>query len=581
MAVIASRLEQAYPKEDKGIGIRVAPYTEFFTGENIRRLFLAMLGAVGFVLLIACANVANLLLSRSFTRASEVSIRAAIGAGRGRIVRQLLIESLVLAAIGTLAGFGLALLGVRAFRLAVADQQIPYWISFTMDYSVFAYLSAICVTTSVLFGLAPALHASKIDLSHTLKESARTTDGARARWLSRALVVVEVSLALVLLIGAGLMIRSFQKLADMSSSLENHRVLTMNVMFSGGKYITREPRVAILERLEPELTNTFGVDAVALASSLPLWWAPQWSFELEGEQAPLDLNQRPAVAGLEISHRYFDVLGVPVLRGRAFSATDGRQGERVAIVNRSFVDEYWPRQDPIGKRIRVARESLREDTGQVWMSIVGEVGNIKQNSGTNANQAEMEPVIYVPYLQDQEARMVMILARAQGDAHALAGPLRSSVQKVIDLSVNDVKTLPEHFARVRWFIRIFGSLFAIFAVLGALLAAVGIYAVIAYGVSQRTHEIGIRAALGAERTTIVRPIVIEGLRLAAVGLAVGLAAAFAVTRVMQSFLIGVTPTDPLTIVSVSVALAAVAAAASYVPARRAATVNPVRALRAE
>jgi putative ABC transport system permease protein len=475
MNVIAKRLEQAHPKEDKGIGVYVASYTDTIVGPSIRLLFLAMLGGVGFVLLIACANVTNLLLSRAITRAREISIRAALGAPRIRIVRQLFTESLLLGILGTLAGWLVAVFGVRAFTAAVGDQPLPYWITFTMDYHVFAYLAGISLGTSVLFGLAPALHASRADLSHTLKEGARGSGGGHTRFLSRLLVVSEVALALVLLTGAGLMIRSFQKLSDMSTGLERDDVLTMNIAFTGGKYIPREPRVAVLERMEPALVNTPGVEAVALASTLPLGWATEWRFDLEGSQAASDPNQRPAVIGVEISSQYFSVLGVPMLRGRAFTAHDGQQGDRVAIVNRRFVSKYWPGQDPVGKRISLVRENAWEDTHQQSLTVVGESADIKQNSGINSNQAEMEPVIYVPYLQDQDAKAVAIIARTKGgDAHVLTAPLRNAVQKVNDMSVNRVLTLREYFASMRWFMRVFGSLFAIFAMIGVTLAAVGI-----------------------------------------------------------------------------------------------------------
>lgn len=582
MTLLAKRLEQAYPKEDKGVGVLVSPFTGFFSAGNIRMLFLALLGAVAFVLLIACANVANLLLSRSVVRGREMAIRAALGAGRRRIVQQLLTESLVLAVLGTLTGLALAKWGVRAFELAVAAQRIPYWITFDMDARVFGYLAAVCVGTSVLFGLAPALHASKVDLSQMLKEGVRATGNSRARLLSRLLVVGEVALALVLLIGAGLMVRSFQTLAGMSAELENDKVLTMRVPFMGSKYIVREPRVALLERLEPELLNTPGVEGLALTSALPLEWVPRWRFDLDGQPAPSDPNQRPAAGGLEVSPQYFDVLGVPIVRGRAFNSSDGRHGDKVAIVNRRFTSKYWPGQDPIGKRVGIVIESPWEPTRQEWATIVGEASDIKQNSGFNSNQAEIEPLIYIPHLQDQQSRWMAVLARAKGDAHALARPLRDAVQKVnSDLPVERVATLPEFFAEQRWFMRLFGALFTIFAGIGALLAAIGIYAVVAYSVSQRTQEIGIRAALGAGRGNILRLVVGQGLRLTLVGLAIGIAAAVGVTRVMRTFLIGVSPTDPMTIVTVTVLLAVVAALASYMPARRAATVDPVIALRAE
>jgi putative ABC transport system permease protein len=495
-------------------------------------------------------------------------------------VRQLLTESVLLAVFGTLGGLLLSLAGLQAFTLAVADQELPYWMTFTMDVRVFVYVGAVCAVTSVLFGLAPAVHASKVDLGHTLKDAARGITAGRSRWTSHLLVVTEVSLALVLLVGAGLMIRSFQTLSSMSAGLEDEHVLTMTIPLTGSKYVDRKARIAVLERLEPELLNTAGVEEVALASSLPMSWAPQVRIDLDDRESA-DPDDRPAVASVEISSQYFDVLGVPLLRGRTFQTNEGRQGEKVAIVNRRFVDEYWSGQDPIGRRIRIFLESSYEDTRQAWVTVVGEAGNIKQSSGAYPNLAEMEPVIYVPYLQDQESRALAVLGRARGDAHALAAPLRNAVQKVADLAVDPILTLPEYFARTRWIMRVFGTLFAIFAVIGLLLAAVGIYAIIAYAVKQRTHEIGIRAALGASQGSIVRLVVTQGLKLSVVGLALGLVATFAVTRVMRGFLIGVTPTDPVTIVTVSVLLSVVAVIASYLPTRRTAAVDPVIALRAE
>jgi predicted permease len=578
MNVIAQRLEQVHPKEDKGFGILVRPYTGLFG--DIRLLFLSMLGAVAFVLLIACANVANLLLSRAMTRSREVSIRAALGAGRGRIVRQLLTESALLAVFGTLGGLLLAFAGLRAFAMTVADRQLPYWMTFTMDAGVFAYVAGICAATTVLFGLAPAIHASKVDLSHTLKEGGRSATASRGRWISRSLVVTEVALALVLLIGAGLMIRSVQTLAALSAGLDDDRVLTMNIALSGGKYIDKKARIALLERLEPELLNTPGLEAVALASTLPQWGTAPVQFDLDGNDS-VDPKDRQTVGNVEISTQYFDALGVPLLRGRTFEINEGRQGERVAIVNRLFVERFFGGQDPIGRRIRIYRESACEDPRQAWVRVVGEAANIKQNA-PNSDQSEMAPLVYTPYLQDQEARFINIVARsAQQDAHALAVPLRDSIQKVADLSVNQVFTMPEHFERVRWFSRLFGTLFGIFAAIGAVLAAVGLYAVIAYGVTQRTREIGIRSALGASRRNIVGLIVNQGLKLSVIGLVVGLLAAFGVTRFMRSYLIGVTPTDPTTVVVMFILLGAVAIVASYLPARRAAAVDPVIALRSE
>jgi predicted permease len=583
--LIAKRLQTEYPQTNKDITVHVMPYTQFFGGGEIRMLFLAMLGAVAFVLLIACANVANLLLSRSVARAREISIRAALGAGRGRIVRQLLMESLLLGVLGGVGGLLLSLWGVRAFVLSLpANLGIPYWMDFAIDYTVVGYLALICIATSVLFGLAPALHASKAEPNRSLKEGSRGSGGGRARYLSRALVIGELSLALVLLAGAGLMIRSFVTLYQMSAALNNEKVLTATLFLSGSRYLTPEPRMAFLDRLEPELGRIPGVESIALTSNLPLWGAFNWRFELEGEAPPADPNERPSVYGVEVSDQYFQVLGISVLRGRTFTPQDGRSESRVAVVNRRFAGKYWPGEDAVGKRLRLlmtpGAPGYVPDEEQPWITVVGEVMDVKQ---TNSEEVELDPVIYVPYRQSRQTRGMAILAKsAGGDAHSLTIPLRNAVRGVnSELPLIDVMTLPEHFARVRWFIRLFGSLFTIFAAIGLVLACVGIYAVMSYAVTQRTQEIGIRMALGAQQGSIVKLIVGRGLLLAVIGVALGLAGSLAVTRVMTQFLVGVSPTDPVTFSAVALVLTIVALLACYIPARRAARVDPILALRAE
>ncbi|MBI4478972.1 MAG: ABC transporter permease [Acidobacteria bacterium] len=591
--LIAKRLQTEYPQTNKGIGIRAMPYTEFFAGGQIRMLFLAMFGAVGFVLLIACANVANLLLARSIRREREVSIRAALGASRGRIVRQLLVESLLLGILGGVGGLLLSIWGVRAFLLALPSEvtrTIPYWMDFSMDYTVVGYLALICVATSILFGIAPALHATRVDLSRSLKEGSRGSGGGRARYLSRILVVGEVSLALVLLAGAGLMIRSFVKLYEMSASLNSEKVLTATMLLSGARYLTPEPRMALLDRLEPELATIPGVESIALTSNLPLFGALNWQLELEGQPPPADPNDRPSVSALEVSPQYFQVLGIAVLRGRTFRPADGRDGSAVVVVNHRFAGKYWPGEDTVGKRLRVimptpsagSRAGDRSviEREQPWFTVVGEVANVKQ---TNSQQAEMDPLIYVPYRQTQQTRGFSILAKSAGaDGHSLTIPLRNAVQRVnSELPLIDIMTMPEHFARVRWFIRLFGSLFVIFAAIGLILAAVGIYAVMAYSVSQRTQEIGIRMAFGANQSNILGMVIRQGLKLAVIGVVIGVAGSFAVTRVLANLLVGVSPTDPLTFALVALLLTAIAILACYWPARRAAQVDPMLALRAE
>jgi putative ABC transport system permease protein len=580
MNVIAKRLEDQYPASNKGRGIAVMPYTNFFTGPQVRALFLAMLGAVGFVLLIACANVANLLLARSMTRAREVSVRAALGASRGRIVRQLLIESLLLSILGGVAGYLISVGGIRAFRAALPP-GIPYWLDFSMDYSVFTYLASICIATGLLFGLTPALHMTKVDLSGTLKEGTRGSGGTHARLLSRGLVVTELALALVLLVAAGLMIRSFMKLQAMSSAFQNDKVLTTGLPMTGAAYITPEPRIALLDRVQTELQTISGAK-IAMSSALPLSGAFGWQFELEGKPIT-DAKDRPTATGLEITPEYFEVLGIPLLKGRTFDANEGREGRSAVIVNQLFANRYWPGEDVIGKRIRMVRDAgdLRSAAlEQPLVTIVGVVPDVRQNWDPNAPQ---EPVMYVPYRQGQSSRAMFILARTfGGDPHSLMPVLQNAMRKVNNgVPLFEPVTLPEYFARNRWFQRVFGIIFAIFGGIGLFLALVGIYGVLAYSVSQRTQEIGIRIALGGQQASILKLVVGHAVKLAVLGVVIGLAASYGVTRVMRSVLIGVSPTDTMTFIAVGVTLTTVAVLASYIPARRASRLNPVEALRTE
>jgi putative ABC transport system permease protein len=580
MNVIATRLQKDYPDTNTDRGITVMPYTSFFGGPTLRNLFLAMLGAVGFVLLIACANVANLLLARSVTRAREVSIRAALGASRARVVGQLLVESVLLSVMGGTAGFFLSIFGIRAFQASLPP-WVPYWLDFSVDYAVFAYLACICVATTLLFGLAPALHATKVDLSETLKEGTRGSGGTHTRLLSRGLVVAEVALALVLLVAAGLMIRSFLNVQEMSASFQNEKTLTGWIFMGGTTYITFPRRVQFLERLESELRN-IPAAKVAMGSSLPLGGGMNSQFEVDGIPVP-DPKDRPSAVVIEITPEYFEVLGLPILRGRTFEQGEGSGNRSAVIVNQHFATKYWSGEDPIGKRVRMIRPPDNQQTApltQPVMTVVGVAPDVRQNWDPNA---PLDPVMYVPYHQGQSARAMAIIARGQaGDGHSLTPVLRSAIQRANNaIPLIQPMTLPEYFAQNRWFQRVFSILFAVFGLIGLLLAVVGIYAVIAYSVSQRTREIGIRMALGGEPVGILRLVVAYALRLAVLGVAIGLGTSYAVTRVMKTVLVGVGATDTLTFAAVALTLTAVAALAGYVPARRASRVDPVLALRTE
>ena len=570
---IASRLAQAYPKSNQGVTSMVIPYNDEFNGNQIRLIFLVLLGAVGFVLLIACANVANLLLARSLARTREISIRTALGAGRWRVIRQLLVESVLLSLLGGAGGLLIALWGVHLFDLATQNVGKPYWILFRMDFTVFAYTAAICVITGILFGLAPALQLSKVDLNATLKEGGRgSSGGSRSRYLSASLVVSEVALSIVLLVGAGLMIRSFLNFYNMTAGVHGERFLTMRLQMPDKKYHDDAARQRFWESLESRLNAVPGVESAALVTHLPISGAFNWKFEIEGKPA-VEEDKRPDVPVVVGSPNYLATIGLPVLHGRAFTAADGSTGKAAAIVNQRFVARYLPGEEPLGKRVRLNWQGDRP-----WFTIVGVTRDSRQ---TRPDEAASEPLVYLPY-RAKPMPGLAILVRAGVPPTSLATAIRNSVQALDgDLPVFDVRTLEEYFSQQRWPFRVFGTLFAVFALIALLLSSVGLYSVMAYSVSRRTQEIGVRMAMGAPSGRILLMVLGHGLRQLALGLAIGLAAAFGVARVMKSLLVQVSPTDPLTFAAISGLLVVVGVFACWMPARWAMKISPVVALRYE
>jgi predicted permease len=574
--LIGARLEQQYPKTNRNMAIGLKTANEQFNGGPIRILFLAMLGAVGFVLLIACANVANLLLARSVSRAKEISIRVALGAGRWTVVRQLLIESILLGFCGGALGLGLAMAGVHAFDMAVANVGKPYWIQFSMDFTVFAYVAGVCLVTGLIFGIVPALHATRLDINERLKEGGRNSSGsARTRYLASAFAISEIALAIVLMAGAGLMVRSMFKLYEIQMGASNPKnVLTMRLNLLKQKYPDATARLKFYDELMPRLASVPGVESVAFTSALPVGGSWDWDFQLEG-QPQAEKGKRPVVGGVIVTPGYFKSIGGAVIRGRAFNGQDGTTGHTAAIVNQRFVAKYWPKEDPIGKRVRLIKEDEPE---QSWLTVVGVAPDIRQN---DFMEADLAPVLYVPLRQDATG-WINIMARTTVPPAGVAPAFRSLIQAVdADLPAFDVLTLEEKFAQQRWGFRVFGSVFVIFAVFALLLAAVGIYSVVAYSVNQRTAEIGIRVALGASTMNVVRLVLSQGVPQLAIGLAVGLSGAFALTRTIKAILVQVSPADPLTFGLAALTLILAAALAYTIPARRAARIDPVVALRYE
>jgi putative ABC transport system permease protein len=586
MIGIGQRLAKDYPDTNKDIQPRVQTFNQRFNGGAIRAVFLSLMGAVGFVLLIACANVANLLLARSAHRSREISVRVSLGANRWRIVRQLLVESVLLAIISGALGLALANVGIRLFDAATQDVGKPYWIQFTMDGTVVAFFAAVCLGTGILFGLAPALHVAKTDVNEVLKEGGRSgSAGIRVRRWSGALLIGELALTLALLAGAGFMVRNFLTMYRMDLGIDTSRLVTMSLALPERKYPSLEQRLAFYDRLEERLRANPKFRAVSVASNLPMQGGFARQLTVEGR--PLRQGeQQPTVTMLTVDSHYFDTIGLALTRGRAFTATDGSPGHETTIVNTRFARMHFPNEDPIGRRIilTVDLQGGAPPPGGAPMSltatIIGITPNVRQR---NFQEAETDPVAYLPYRTDPRGFMNLI-ARSDGDPNAMTPLLREELRAVdADLPLFNIRTMDQNLAQARWPFRIFGTMFAIFALIALVLSAVGIYAVTAYSVTQRTPEIGVRMALGAQSTQVMSLFLRRALFHLGVGLTLGIAGAFGVGKIFESteLLVQTTAGDPITIGSIAVLLAAVALFASIWPARRATQLDPVLALRRE
>jgi putative ABC transport system permease protein len=586
LQTIGQRLSNDYPDTNKGIQPRVQTYNQRVTGGPIRTIFLSLMGAVAFVLLIACANVANLLLARSASRSREIAVRVSLGATRWRIVRQLLIESVVLALISGALGFAFSIFGVRWFDAATQDVGKPYWMKFTMDPSVFAFLALVCLGTGVIFGLAPALHVSKTDVNEVLKEGGRSgTGGIRARRWTGGLIIAELALTLALLAGAGFMIRNFLTLYRSDLGIDTSRLLTMALALPERKYPAIEQRLAFYQQLQERLRANGRIRAVSVASNAPLMGGFRRLLAVDGRPV-VSGEQPPTVTMVTGDPRYFDTIGLPILRGRAFTDADGTAGEGSAIVNTRFAQMHFPKEDPIGRRIVLSIDLAggAPPTGGIPTSltatIVGVVSNVRQ---ANFDETETDPVAYLPYRIDPRGFMVL-LARTEGDPAAVISVVREEVRAVDpDLPLFNIRSMEENLARQRWPFRVFGTMFGTFAFIALMLSAVGLYAVTAYSVTQRTQEIGVRMALGAASTHVMWLFLRRALFHLSIGLALGIAAAFGIGKIFESsdLLVRMSGRDPFTLVSIAALLAIVALTACLWPARKATRLDPLVALRRE
>ncbi|MEA2695270.1 MAG: hypothetical protein QOJ16_4657 [Acidobacteriota bacterium] len=551
--------------------VRLTGLHEHLVGK-VRPALLLLAGAVGFVLLIACANVAHLLLARAAARRREIAIRAALGAGQGRLVRHLLTESAVLGLAGGAAGLLVALWGARLLVALtpgdLAGVLLPQ-VAVGLDGPVLLFTVALSLATSLLFGLAPALSAARVDLREPLQATAKSGLGKGRGFL----VAAEVALAAVLLVGAGLLLRSFARLQAVDPGFRPERVLTMALdLSSSGGYGEPAAQTAFLSELARRVEALPGVRSAAFGDSLPLARAMRMLRGLRIEnRPPKDPREQPEVMLSAVSPGYFKTLGIGLLRGRAFDARDAKPAPPVAVVNRTLAHSFWGDEDPVGKRIRFGPPS------QPWVTVVGVTADIHREDLATAPKAEL----YLPFLQ-QPSPFGFLAVRTQGDPAALTAAVRREVRALdADLPIFDVSTLTQRLAASVAARRFGLLLLGAFAALALALAAVGLSGVIAYAVSERTREIGIRMALGADRGDVLSMVVGKGLAMAAAGVVVGLPVAFGLSRFLASALYGIAPSDPVTYLMIPVILLTAALLAAYVPARRATRVDPVVALREE
>ena len=577
LSSIASALADQFPDTNKDFRTaRLMTFPERQNGGAIRLVFLTLMGAVGFVLLIAIGNVANLLLARAAHRSREISVRVSLGATRWRIVRQLLVESVMLAAFSGVLGYGLSVIGVRLFDAATQDVGKPSWIHFTMDLSVFGFLAAVTLGTGILFGLAPALHVSRTNVNDVLKEGGRTgAGGMRARRWTSMLIVAELALTLVLLAGAGFMMRSFLKLYGADIGVDTTPLLTANLSLPDRKYHGPEQRLAFFGQLEERLNAIGAVEAATVANAWPGGGGGGRTFVIEG-RAPEAGTQLPITTMISGGPHYFDTIGVRVSRGRTLNDTDGLAGRHNVLINERFAGLHFAGEDPIGRRIGFTPDAAKPPP--TWMTIVGVAPNVRQR---NVDQFQQDPVLYLSY-RFEPPLGIGVLVRSRSTAAALAPLLRAELRAIDpDLSLFQVRTMAENLAQQRWQYTVFGSMFAFFASIALMLSAVGLYAVTAYSISQRTQEIGVRMALGAQSSQVLwlfqRRILIQ----LGIGLVIGLAGAVGVGKLLRSVLVRTEATDLPTLASIAALLVVVALVAGMWPARRATRLDPVAALRNE
>jgi putative ABC transport system permease protein len=569
---LGERLAKQAPETEAGWTWKTMPLRDLFVSPGMRIMSLTMMGAAIFVLLIACANVANLLLSRAIRRRREIVLRTVLGASPARITRQLLTESMLLAAGGGLLGIVLALVAVRGLStLLEGAQNVPYWLTFSVDFPVLAFTAAAAVATGVIFGLVPALQAARVDLSSLLNQarSGIAGGGGGSRFRS-ALVVAEIALSAILLIGGALFVRSFVQLQDVETGFDDDRLLTLRAYLPGERYEDPAERLRWTRQALDHLVSLPEVDAAYASPFVPLAGGMRISVvEVAGQEAPA---QSPRTYWAGVTPGFFGTLGVPLEVGRDFAEAEAWEESPVAVVNRLFVKRFFPDSPAVGRRFRLADA---EDAP--WLTVIGVVGTFKIARLDEPGS----PAVYLPYAFSPP-RDSGLVVRTQLDPAQLGAAVKREVQAVDhDVPLLEVATMGEIRDASTWQFQVVSKIFSIFGALALLLAGIGLYGVISHMVGQRSGEIGVRMALGAQRRQVLGLIMRQGLRLAAFGVLIGGVGAFLLSQVLSSFLYGIGAADPISFVGLTVFLLLVAALASYLPAIRATTIDPTAALRGE
>ena len=571
-AAIAGQIAAEYPQTNRGLGADVMPYAKTILGPEIYALLYTMLGAGVGVLLIACVNVSNLLVARASLRRREVAVRMALGAGRSRVVRQHLTEVLVLAVLGGSMGIVLSVFGMRWFTDALSVNPPPFWITFGLDYRVLLFVLGLIVLASLFAGGLPALHAARVDAGAALKDDSRGSTSARLGRFSSGLVIAELAVSCGLLIAAGLMIKSVAQLQHVQMPFAIEHVLTARVDLPPDRYPDSAASIRFFEQLQPRLAAVAGVEAATLSDGLPAAGNGSIAVQIEGKSYPRE-NDAPLAREGIVTAGYFDTFATSLLAGREFTAADTSASQPVAIVNASFAAAHFPGVDAVGRQIKRIRPGGKEP----WLTIVGVVPDLLMEGIGNNNASPVG--YYIPIAQSDVGNSVRIAVRTPGDAAAVTSLLRSAVASLDPtLAIYEIHTMRRIIDRQTWFYRVFGTFFMVFGVCALLLAAAGLYGVMSFAVTQRTREMGVRSALGAQGRQLIALVMRKSVVQLAIGLTLGLGLALAASGALQPVLYHVDPRDRFVFAAVVATLAVASLVASFLPARRVARVDPVTAL---